>query len=152
MELEISRYSFGPHQCAGYLEVNGEHFCDTLEPRAINWKKERKKAKLTAIPEGRYRIEIAVSAKFKRRMPYLKDVPNFSGIMIHTGNVATKPDGTPGDSQGCILVGYCSKDNGVLSQSRACFDKLMGMLEAANKRGEAVWVTVSSPKKWTYNK
>lgn len=151
MELEIRRYNLGPLQCEGILKVNGAYFCDTLEPKAIDWSKQKKVKGVTAIPEGRYRLVMSYSKKFHREMPFLENVPEFSGIMIHTGNVATRPDGNPGDSQGCILVGTNSGQD-TLYGSRVAFEKLMGMLEAAQKRGEEMWVTVSSPKKWTYNK
>lgn len=150
MDLTINRYSFGPRQCMGYLEVNGEYQCDTLEPKAIDWSKEKKRVGVTAIPEGRYRIKLTYSKTFKRTMPFLQDVPEFTGVMLHTGNVATKPDGTPGDSRGCILVGVTALE-GVLEQSRLQFSKLYPLLEKAAKSGEEIWVTVQSNRKWEYS-
>ena len=58
----------------------------------------------TAIPCGEYDVEYRRSTKFKKLMPFLKDVPNFEGVMIHTGN-------RPCDSKGCILVGNKPRNN-----------------------------------------
>ena len=151
MELEIRRYNFGPLQCEGILKVNGEYLCDTLEPKAIDWSKQKKVKGVTAIPEGRYRLVMSYSMNFHREMPYLENVPEFSGIMIHTGNVATRPDGNPGDSQGCILVGTNS-GQATLYGSRVAFEKLNAILHAAMSIHEDVWVTVTSERKWTYKK
>lgn len=151
MEIEINRYNFGPLQCEGTLKVNEEYLCDTLEPKAIDWSKQRKVKGKTAIPEGRYRLVMSYSTKFHREMPYLENVPEFTGIMIHTGNVATRPDGTSGDSQGCILVGT-NMEQGRLHASRVAFEKLNTILHAAISIHEEVWVTVTSERKWTYKK
>ena len=75
--------------------------CDTLEPQWRDLKTEQKVMGKTAIPEGEYKIVMSPSAKFHRNMPYLKDVPQFEGIMIHPGN-------TVKDTMGCILVGVKS--------------------------------------------
>ena len=75
-----------------------KYFCDTLEPHAIDWRREEKVAGKTAIPTGRYRVMMSYSKTYKRRMPFLQNVPHFTGIMIHTGNSVD-------DTRGCILVG-----------------------------------------------
>ena len=104
MEITVKRIYFRDTYTIGAIQVNGKYQMDTLEPRAINWQKEKKVAGLTAIPEGRYRVQIAYSKTFKRKMPYLMNVPNFVGIMIHTGNTAK-------NTRGCILVGHAQHDN-----------------------------------------
>lgn len=66
--------------------ADGTHFCYTLEnPYYI-------------IPPGTYDLSIRYSPKFKKKLPYLVNVPNRSGILIHVGNYIT-------NSRGCILVG-----------------------------------------------
>lgn len=151
IEIIIKRTNFLKFSVMGHLCVNGNYICDTMEPKPIDWSKQQKIPGTTAIPEGRYKLVLAPSKKFNRKMPFLLNVPHFSGIMIHTGNVATYPDGTPGDSRGCILVGTDS-EHGSLFASRIAFDKLYAILEEADQKAEEMWVTVSSPKKWTYNK
>ena len=49
------------------------------------------------IPALIYRVSVTQSAKFKRLLPILNQVPGRSGIRIHRG---TKPE----HSKGCILV------------------------------------------------
>ena len=95
--------------------------CDTLEPQWRDLKSQQKVKGQTAIPEGEYKIVMSPSAKFHRNMPYLKDVPQFEGIMIHPGN-------TVKDTMGCILVGV--KSGTGLLVSRITFEKIMKILNS----------------------
>ena len=91
----------------------------------------------TAIPAGRYLISLTMSARFGRVLPLLHDVPGFSGIRIHTGNVIDETDG-------CILVGR--RASGLkIAESRIAFRKLMTMLERAADRGDALAIEISNP-------
>lgn len=147
MEIRINRKYLKDTYTIGVLEIKNdetgavEPLCDTMEPRAINWHEEMKKAGKTAIPEGRYRIKMLHSKTFKRVMPYLLNVPHFVGIMLHTGS-------TVDASKGCILVGR-NTERGVLTQSRICFNELVKRITDATERGEEVWITVQSPNQWT---
>ena len=98
--------------------------CDTLEPQWRDLKKEKKVRGKTAIPERKYKIVMSPSAKIHRNMPYLKDVPQFEGIMIHPGN-------TVKDTMGCILVG--TKNSSWLANSRATFEKIMKILNSEDE-------------------
>lgn len=49
------------------------------------------------IPDGTYELTLTMSPKFGKVLPLLNNVPNRSGIRIHTG---TRPE----HSTGCILV------------------------------------------------
>lgn len=163
MEITVKRIYFRDTYTIGAIQVNGKYQMDTLEPRAINWQKEKKVAGLTAIPEGRYRVQIAYSKTFKRKMPYLQNVPNFVGIMIHTGNTAKNTRGcilvgkaqairdkttTPTEQPRGYITGEISRDNYRLTESRIHFNRLYAQIEEAIDSGEEVWVTVRSPREW----
>ena len=63
------------------------YLCDTLEPKWRDYAHGDNKIRgKSAIPEGRYPIVITYSPKFKKWLPLLLGVPNFSGIRIHQGN------------------------------------------------------------------
>ena len=126
-----------------------KYFCDTLEPHAIDWRREEKIAGKTAIPTGRYRVVMSYSKTYKRRMPYLLNVPHFTGIMIHTGNSVD-------DTRGCILVGKAVRPQkseeenptgkatviGRLTDSRITFNKLYEIIKEAMKKGEEIFLIV----------
>lgn len=103
----------------GSLYVDGAWQCWTLED-AI---REVKIAGETAIPPGRYRVAIYESVRFKRPMPHVLDVPNFTGILIHPGN-------TTADTEGCILVGQ-RREPARITESRLAFDALVVTLRGA---------------------
>lgn len=60
----------------------------------------------TAIPAGIYNVSVTMSTRFKKELPLLANVPNFSGVRIHGGN-------TDADSIGCVLVGGFRHDTGI---------------------------------------
>jgi len=68
---------------------------------------------MTAIPCGSYNLVINYSNRYKRPLPRLLNVPNFSGILIHPGN-------TTEDTAGCILVGE-NKVKGMVINSTSIF-------------------------------
>jgi len=96
MELQVIRLSYGETYTMSTVVVNGKNFgyCleDTVRPNGVKVKGE------TAIPAGRYEVIVSMSNRFKRLMPELLDVENFSGIRIHGGNRST-------DTEGCLLIG-----------------------------------------------
>ena len=118
--MTLIRKVFAKDRTLGELHLEGTgYFCDTLEPRCIDWSKEKKVAGKTAIPEGRYKVKVGWSPRAGKNVPWLKDVPHFKDIQIHTGNI-------PGHTRGCILVG--SAENKVLVDSRLVFECLMKKL------------------------
>ena len=131
MELKLVRNPSTEQCTIGVLSINGEFFCDTLEDVV----REVKIPGETAIPAGRYKIEITESARFKRKLPILLDVPGFTGIRIHPGN-------TDADTEGCVLVGQWQKGDSIIN-SRVTFNTLIAHLELALEAGEEVWVEVS---------
>lgn len=152
MELKLKRIACKPQYSIGRLYVDGAYFCDTIEDKdrglddsmteqAI---KSKKVYSETAIPTGTYRVTMNVqSPKFKHRaayafckgyLPRLLNVKGFDGILIHIGN-------TQNNSAGCILVGE-NKVVGQVINSTETFKKLYAVLDAANKRGEKITITI----------
>lgn len=134
MELTLRRKFKGAAYTIGDLSIGGEFFCNTIEDtvrelpaacpdtsRGGSCTCGEKAYAKTAIPAGSYKITLEYSPKYKRRMPYLHDVPHFLGILIHSGN-------TEEDSAGCILVGENTVKGKVLN-SRATFKRLYALLE-----------------------
>lgn len=134
MKLELTRIARKPGYTIGRLCYNGRRICDTLEPRWRDLRgKGRKVAGQTAIPEGRYRMLIVRSPKFRRWLPLLLGVPQFSGILIHPGN-------TVNDTRGCILVGDNTRE-GWLDNSRAALTRVMNVL-GSRQEDEKMWIEI----------
>lgn len=144
MQIKLKRIYKGDSYTIGHLYINNKYFCDTLEDKVRNLKKEPKIYGKTAIPEGEYEIDMnTISPKFKNRnwakkwggvVPRLKNVPYFEGVLIHVGNSAE-------DSLGCILVG----DNqivGKLVNSTIHFNNLMKILVEANNNKEKITIQI----------
>ena len=130
MELRLKRDPSTANATTGELWLDGLVECFTCEDvvRPVKIKGE------TAIPAGRYQIKITPSARFKRDLPLLLNVPNFEGVRIHTGNTAE-------DTEGCILVGQEMLADGV-THSRDAFAHLFPKLRAALDAGEEVWISI----------
>lgn len=133
MKLTLKRKFIGPDYTIGDLLIDGTFFCNTVEdvvrqlpatcpntPKGRNCTCKEKVYAETAIPSGIYKVTIEYSPRFKRRLPYLHDVPHFIGILIHSGNTAK-------DSAGCIIVGF-NTAKGKVTNSRATSDKLNAIL------------------------
>ena len=134
MNIELNRITRKLSYTIGRLFVDGEYFCDTLEDRCRDLDKEEKVMNETAIPEGTYEVIVNVSARFKRKLPLLLDVPHFSGIRIHRGN-------TDKDTSGCILVGE-NKQPGRVINSTLYELRLTEMVEKAMLTGEKITIRV----------
>ncbi len=143
MKLIVERKWRKDDYTIGVLSVNGVRLCNTLED-AVRADKIYGK---TAIPKGTYRVLVNVkSPKFDGRawtkpygglVPRLRNVPNFSNVLIHVGNSAA-------DTDGCILVGD-NTEKGKLTNSTNRFYELMGMLLGAALSGEAIDITILEP-------
>ena len=108
--------------------------------------KRRKVYGQTAIPAGRYPIQLRVSPrlggrpyaqKYGGKFPVLEDVPGFSGVMIHPGT-------TVEDTRGCLLVGMLrSGIRGRIFDSRKAYRDLMDFyIWPAFLRNEEIWITI----------
>lgn len=136
MELKLNRIFLGSSATIGELLINDKHLCDTLEDR-VRPEGEKVYGK-TAIPEGTYEVKLTHSPRFKKILPEILNVPNFSGIRIHTGNSSK-------DTEGCILVGtWDGEKEDWVGNSRIAFDELMALLEEATNNKEKVTITVKS--------
>ena len=134
MKIVIKREIKGNTYTAGKMYVDDWYFADTLEPRTIDWNKEEKVAGKTAIPEGTYKLEMRFSTKFKTQMPFLQNVPHFTGIMIHVGNSVR-------NTSGCILIGTRTFPS-VLTHSRDALNRLILLIE--EHKDETILVKVEN--------
>lgn len=138
MKLELIRVVLTPRCTVGVLRVDGVHQCFVLEDtsRAPGVKVPGQ----TAIPEGRYRVEITHSPRFGVDMPLVLEVPGFQGIRIHAGN-------TKDDTEGCLLPGrhvlLLNAGEYQVTESRAAYVELFALLDAARRRSESVEMVVS---------
>ena len=111
MEFNVFRFDFSETATMSTVVADGKHFgyCleDTVRDSGV------KIYGKTAIPAGRYELEITYSPHFKRDVVMLKNVVGFDRIYIHGGN-------TVEDTLGCLLF----------AQNRTGFDKVFGSLEA----------------------
>jgi hypothetical protein len=139
MDLKLKRIYSGDTYTIGHLYINVDYYCDTLEDtdRGLTddmSEEQIKKIKVygrTAIPTGRYKVEVTYSPKFKRHLPILLNVKGFSGIRIHSGNSAE-------DTLGCLLVGF-NKEKGKVLNSRVTSDKLTALLRNTK---EEIYITI----------
>ena len=121
MKIKVDRIYKGESYTIGKMYLNGEYFCDTLEDaiRPVKIPNE------TAIPAGTYKVEVTYSPRFKRNLPLLIDVPNYTGIRIHNGS-------NKDHTSGCILVGF-NTAKGKLTDSRKTSDQLTNLLKSLSE-------------------
>jgi hypothetical protein len=135
MKLQVKRVYLGEEYTIGRMYIDYEdgadyqYFCDTLEDIVRDTNKdgdlqepgETKVYGETAIPYGTYTIIITKHLKWGIDVPYLTDVKEFTGVLIHMGS-------TPVQTLGCILVGF-NTIKGQLTDSTNTFKKLMGLFK-----------------------
>jgi hypothetical protein len=136
MELTLYREPSVDGCTFGRLFINGTEQCFSLEDEVRAGPKVYGE---TAIPAGRYQVVISKSKRFGKMLPLLLNVPGFDGIRIYSGNNIDQ-------TAGCLLVGRL-RDGHQLLQSRAALEPLMGILAAAQAKGERMWITVINPSK-----
>ena len=136
MKILVERDIFGDNYTTSRVFIDGRFFCYCLEDtdRKLEDNPEAKVYGETAIPRGTYKLLVDFSGRFQRELPRLLDVPGYSGIRIHAGNV-------PADTHGCLLLGTSRKD-GMVVNSRIAMVKFMELLDLAYDRGERVEVTI----------
>lgn len=142
MKLRLERRYAGPKYTIGFLFINGIYFCDTIEDKVRDFNKdgdlldpgEDKVYAETAIPYGKYDVELSMSPKFKRLLPMVLNVRHFTGIRIHRGNTAK-------DSAGCILPGE-NKVKGRVINSTQYEKEIVKRMREATKRGEPIDIQI----------
>jgi hypothetical protein len=140
MKLTVNRNTYSNQSTQGDLLIDGIWYCYTLEPvmrqvidePVVAWKQWG----VTAIPTGTYNVTMRVSPKFKRIMPHIENVEDFSEVMLHPLNVPT-------ETQGCIGVGFV-KDINYIGNSRSCSDELNKRIQAAIDAGEQVTIDITN--------
>lgn len=142
MELVLQRASFTEEATEGVLFIkHGDDRvfqCYVLED--CDRKLEKGGIKIqdkTCIPRGTYEITMTYSNRFKKIMPLLLNVPQFTGIRIHSGNSSK-------NSSGCLLVGTMNAklyDNWI-GDSRTAYNALYEVLQEAFIDGESIHITI----------
>ena len=110
MKLQVVRHQFGTDATCGILYIDGQFECYTLEDQYQQVKVMHE----TCIDDGVYEIKFkkwgGFHEKYKVRygsdhygMLHIQNVPNFSDILIHTGN-------TDEHTSGCLLLGETQQD------------------------------------------
>jgi hypothetical protein len=130
MHLLLNREYLKDKYTIGTLYIDGVYLCETIEDKV----REKKVYGETAIPYGVYIVSLTMSYKFKRVLPLIQNVPNFTGIRIHRGNTAD-------DSHGCILPGENKERGKVLYSTKYEMLIIEKMLEAV-ERGESITIEI----------
>jgi len=150
MELEVLRFSSQKDSTNGLLfDVTGgkrKFLCYTLEDEH----REDKVKGETRIPAGTYKIILRTTGGFHARyekkygsmhkgMLWVREVPNFEYILIHTGN-------TDEHTAGCLLVGNSQQTNfgssdGFIGSSGDAYKRIYPAIAAAIEKGEEVSIT-----------
>lgn len=130
MKIRIERAPSAHGATISQLLVDGAEECWILEDedRFLETNPADKIQGSSAIPRGSYGISITPSARFKRDLPLVENVPGFSGIRIHPGNSSA-------DTEGCLLPGRTRTDRTV-GESKAAFNSLFEKIKAALDSGD----------------
>ena len=142
MEVILHRAYKKPNYTIGKWYINGKPWKDCCEDpdrgldmwmpvREIEGKKIYGK---TAIPRGRYELDLTYSPKFKRDLPLIKGVPCWVGVRIHAGNSVD-------DTDGCPLPGD-NKAVGKVLNSRKAEDEFVEMLRSEKEKGIKSYITI----------
>ncbi|MBF1506472.1 MAG: hypothetical protein HXN91_00015 [Prevotella pallens] len=142
LNLKLERKWKKEKYTIGNLYVNGVFFSNVLEDKTRGLRQnmtleEIKKIKIhgqTAIPSGRYEIRVTLSARFRRQLPVLLNVPGYVGVRIHPGN-------TDANTEGCLLPGKNDRV-GQVSNSRATMAILQQRIEETIAQGGKVFIDI----------
>ena len=137
MKLKLNRDIHSDTFTLGRLSVNGEEKYFTVEDKDRGLENGGVKVKAqTAIPKGIYKVDITMSPKYKKKMPVLLNVPQFTGIRIHSGN-------DKDDTEGCIIIGMSRNEKtGWVSESRKAIAELYELLFDAYEKNEPITIEI----------
>ncbi len=150
MELEVLRFSSQDDSTNGILfdvtDGKRKFLCYTLEDEY----REEKVSGETRIPAGTYRITLRTTGGFHGRyvkkygdihkgMLWVRDVPGFEYILIHTGN-------TDEHTAGCLLLGDSQQanfgsSNGMVGSSVNAYKRVYPPIAKALEEGKSVSIT-----------
>ena len=150
MELQVLRFSSQEDSTNGILfditDGARKFLCYTLEDEH----REDKVMGETRIPSGTYNITLRTVGGFHGRyekkygemhkgMLWVRDVPNFEYILIHTGN-------TDEHTAGCLLLGDSQQanfgsSNGMVGSSVNAYKRVYPPIAKALEEGESVSIT-----------
>ena len=144
MKLRVIRYYSADDYTLGMLldETSGRKFLAyTLEDEH----REVKVAGETRIPAGTYNITLRKVGGFQSKystkygsmhkgMLWVRDVPGFEYILIHTGN-------TDEHTAGCLLVGNTSDYKGVIGSSVDAYKRIYPAIAKVLTDGGSVEIT-----------
>lgn len=142
LNLKLERKWKKEKYTIGNLYVNGVFFSNVLEDTVRGLRQdmtpeEIQKIKIhgqTAIPSGRYEIRVTLSARFRRQLPILLNVPGYAGVRIHPGN-------NDANTEGCLLPGKNDRV-GQVSNSRATMAALQKQIEEAIYQNSKVYIEI----------
>ena len=120
-----------PEGTNGVLSLNGKEICKTIE---LPWRNN--KARVSCIPEGKYKIRKRFSAKFKWHLELI-NVKNRKYILIHPANNALK------ELNGCIAPVSQITGEGRGNESRKAFEKLKNLVFPYLENGFVVELIVT---------
>jgi hypothetical protein len=96
--IKVERFIHHPDCEISRVYIRDKFFCFAIEDAQRTTKIKGQ----TCIPQGTYPLGIRHSPRFSPRlghdMIWVKDVPGFEFILIHTGN-------TVADTEGCLILG-----------------------------------------------
>lgn len=139
---QVSRNDFTIGSLYKMTDKGPEWLCYTLEDEH----REEKVMHETRVPAGRYKITLRKTGGFHRRytdkypnmhkgMLWVRDVPNFEYILIHTGN-------TDEHTSGCLLTGLTADAHkGFVGRSVDAYKDIYPEIAEALEKGEEVYIT-----------
>jgi hypothetical protein len=142
MKITVERFDFGSNETLSKLYIDGVFMCYCIEDevRQVKIKGE------SCIPVGTYKVGKRHSPKFSPKfghpMLWVKDVPGFEFILIHTGN-------TDNDTEGCLIVGMrigSLDGKRAVLDSKIAYNKIYPIISEAIDRFESVEIEYMNKK------